>query len=171
MKYSILAGAFAGIVLIGCASHSDPVVYGGPDPENRQPYQTGSNGDDAKNIVSDFNTRGYVKSRGEARRWSNHTHFKFDGEQARIREEDYSKLTKIASLVQADPTLHVGIEGSLDMNGSVARDRVLGERRIDGLRNALIRAGVPAHRIEIGTFGNIQTRHDGQVEVFLSLDR
>jgi hypothetical protein len=40
--------------------------------------------------------------------------------------------------------------------------------RVDAVRVALIDAGIPAARIETGTFGDPQARRDNQVAVLMS---
>jgi outer membrane protein OmpA-like peptidoglycan-associated protein len=57
----------------------------------------------------------------------------------------------------------VGIDGLLDPNNVD-----LSNRRVVAVREALIRAGVPASKIQYGAFGDPQQRLDGKVAVLVS---
>ena len=54
-----------------------------------------------------------------------------------------------------NPSARVAIDGS-------------SERRVGRVRTALLDAGVPAHKIQTGSFGDPQTRRDGRVAVLVS---
>lgn len=71
--------------------------------------------------------------------------------------------------MKQNPPLRVGIDGSMDPRGSNPRDQRLSERRINAIRNALTRAGVPAHKIQAGVFGDPQLVHNRRVEVLISM--
>jgi outer membrane protein OmpA-like peptidoglycan-associated protein len=73
------------------------------------------------------------------------------------------KVSEIVGYMQQNPSLRVGIDGSIP-SGS---DQDLGNRRVSHVREALIKAGVPASQIEIGAFGNPQLARDGRVEVLI----
>jgi outer membrane protein OmpA-like peptidoglycan-associated protein len=57
----------------------------------------------------------------------------------------------------------VGIDGLLDPNNVD-----LSNRCVVAVREALIRAGVPASKIQYGAFGDPQQRLDGKVAVLVS---
>ena len=76
--------------------------------------------------------------------WSAYREFLFDYDRAEIRASDKSKISEIAADVAKNPSLRLGLDGSPDPNGNGLRDRVLTERRVGAVRDALIRAGVPA---------------------------
>jgi outer membrane protein OmpA-like peptidoglycan-associated protein len=48
------------------------------------------------------------------------------------------------------------------------RDQEIGNRRVSTVRDALIQAGVPAHRIQTGAFGDSGRRNDRRVGVLMS---
>jgi outer membrane protein OmpA-like peptidoglycan-associated protein len=48
------------------------------------------------------------------------------------------------------------------------RGQEIGNRRVSTVRDALIQAGVPAHRIQTGAFGDSGRRNDRRVEVLMS---
>lgn len=100
----------------------------------------------------------------------------FDFDTADIRSSELSKISDIAAYVNQNPSVRVGIDGSTDLlRGTNQYNVALSERRIANVRDALIRTGVSADRIEMGRFGaerakcndSIQTcsQREGRVEV------
>jgi outer membrane protein OmpA-like peptidoglycan-associated protein len=79
-----------------------------------------------------------------------------------------SKVSEMANYINQNPSLQLGIDGSVEPTGSEARDQNLSNRRVDTLRNALMRAGVPAYKIQTGAFGDPQLTRDQRVEVLVS---
>ncbi|MGZ3515369.1 MAG: OmpA family protein, partial [Thermodesulfobacteriota bacterium] len=75
-------------------------------------------------------------------------------------------VAEIADYMEQNPSLKVGIDGS-SPRGSDPGALDLAGLRIIAVRNALIKAGVPAFRIEMGTFGDPQLVREGRVEVLL----
>jgi peptidoglycan-associated lipoprotein len=67
-----------------------------------------------------------------------------------------------------NPSVRVAIDGSMDPRGTDPRNQPLSDRRIGAVRDALINAGVPASRIQIGTFGDPSLTRDRRVEVLVS---
>jgi outer membrane protein OmpA-like peptidoglycan-associated protein len=49
-----------------------------------------------------------------------------------------------------NPSLQVGIDGSMDPGGTDPRDQNLSDRRVSTVREALIQAGVRADKIKTG---------------------
>jgi len=62
----------------------------------------------------------------------------------------------------------LSIDGSMDPRGTDPRSQDLTDRRVNTVREALIQAGVPAYRIQTGTFGDEGRRRDRRVEVLIS---
>jgi outer membrane protein OmpA-like peptidoglycan-associated protein len=78
----------------------------------------------------------------------------FDFDTAEIGPSELSKISDIATWVKQNPSVRVGIDGSTDLLRGTNRYNVaLNERRTANVRDALIRTGVPADRIETGRFG------------------
>lgn len=48
-----------------------------------------------------------------------------------------------------NPSLQIGIDGSMDPRGSDPRDQNLSNRRISAVRDALIQAGVPSYTVDM----------------------
>jgi outer membrane protein OmpA-like peptidoglycan-associated protein len=87
--------------------------------------------------------------------WSVYRDYTFASNSDRIAAADSTKAGEIASYAHDNPTYRVGIDG---------RD----EKRVDSVRGALIGAGVPAERIQVGTFGDPAARGDTHVAVLMA---
>jgi outer membrane protein OmpA-like peptidoglycan-associated protein len=105
---------------------------------------------------------------GIVERWTSYQDFNFAYDDARIQNADAGKIASIAAYMQANPSLQLGIDGSMDSRGSDQRNAALADRRVNAVRSSLIDAGVPAHRIKTGAFGDPQTRRDRRVEVLFT---
>jgi outer membrane protein OmpA-like peptidoglycan-associated protein len=96
--------------------------------------------------------------------------FWYDADRAEIHSADAAKIAEIAAYLKQNPSLQVGIDGSMDPNGTDARNQNLADRRVNAIRDALIAAGVPSSKIKTGTYGNTQLRRDRRVEVLIRTD-
>jgi outer membrane protein OmpA-like peptidoglycan-associated protein len=95
-------------------------------------------------------------------RWISYRDFRFDSNQAQLRASETNKLAEIALYMNANPSLKVGIDGSME-----PRNQELTDQRVSAVRDALIKAGVPTTRIQAGTFGDRNLAHDGRVTVLI----
>ena len=78
----------------------------------------------------------------------------FDFDTAELRPSEMSKIAEIAAYVNQNPSVRVGIDGTTDLlRGTNQYNVALSDQRIANVRDALIRTGVPAGRIETGRFG------------------
>jgi outer membrane protein OmpA-like peptidoglycan-associated protein len=68
-------------------------------------------------------------------------------------------VTEIASYMAQNPSLQLGIDGS--------GNQQLAEPRADSVRAALIDAGVPPSKIQMGAFGDPQYTRDRRVAVMI----
>jgi outer membrane protein OmpA-like peptidoglycan-associated protein len=74
-------------------------------------------------------------------------------------------VSEIATYMNNNPSLQLGIDASLDPQNHSKRDQELSNRRVKAIRDALVTAGVPANKITAGAFGDSQLRRDRRVEV------
>jgi outer membrane protein OmpA-like peptidoglycan-associated protein len=95
-------------------------------------------------------------------RWTLYRDFRFDSNQADLRASDTNKVSEIALYMKANPSLKVGIDGSMD-----PRNQDLSDQRVRTVRDALIKAGVATSRIQAGTFGDSKLARDGRVAVLI----
>jgi outer membrane protein OmpA-like peptidoglycan-associated protein len=77
-------------------------------------------------------------------------------------------VNEIAGYMAHNPSLEIGIDGSTNPSGGAPTNQDLNKRRVAAVHNALINAGVPASKIQAGTFGDPQLRRDGRVEVLIT---
>lgn len=105
---------------------------------------------------------------GMVNSWTSFRDFWFDFNRADIQPSDTSKASEIADYMNQNPSLRVGIDGSMDPRGTDPRNQGLSDRRVDAVRDALIQAGVPASKIRTGAFGDARLTRDRRVEVLIS---
>jgi outer membrane protein OmpA-like peptidoglycan-associated protein len=108
---------------------------------------------------------------GVVDRWTSFREFVFDYNRSDMQAADSSKITEIAAYMNQNPSLQVGIDGSMDPRGSDPRDQSLSDRRIGAVRDALIQAGVPSSKIHTGAFGDTRLTRDRRVEVLISTSK
>jgi outer membrane protein OmpA-like peptidoglycan-associated protein len=122
----------------------------------------------ARGEVGPMGTQG---APGVVERWTSFRDVNFDYESDYIKPSEASKFSEIAAYMKGNPSLNIGVDGSMDPRGSDPRNQDLSDRRISAVVNALVEAGVPAHRIETGAFGDSELRQDRRVEVLISTRR
>jgi outer membrane protein OmpA-like peptidoglycan-associated protein len=109
-------------------------------------------------------------------RWTSLRDIMFDYNRAEIRSTEMSKISDIAVYTNQNPSVRLGIDGSTDLlRGTNQYNAALSQQRVGNVREALIRAGVSADRIETGGFGaerakcndtnELCSQRDGRVEV------
>jgi outer membrane protein OmpA-like peptidoglycan-associated protein len=96
-------------------------------------------------------------------RWTSHRVITFDYAQSDLSAPDRSTVSEIAAYMARNPSLQAGIDGYRDPN-----NQNLSGRRVGTVRNALLVAGVPSYKIQVGPFGDQQFSKDRRVEVLLS---
>jgi outer membrane protein OmpA-like peptidoglycan-associated protein len=81
---------------------------------------------------------------------------------------DTTKVNEIATYMKQNPSLEIGIDGSMDPRGTDPRDQNLANRRVKAVHDALVKAGVPANKIKAGAFGDLDLRRDRRVDVLFA---
>jgi outer membrane protein OmpA-like peptidoglycan-associated protein len=99
---------------------------------------------------------------GVINRWTAYRDFRFDSNQTDLQTSQTNKVSEIALYLKANPSLKLGIDGSMQ-----PRNQELSDQRVSSIRNALIDAGVPTSRIQTGAFGDKNLPHDGRVNVLI----
>jgi outer membrane protein OmpA-like peptidoglycan-associated protein len=94
-------------------------------------------------------------------RWSSYRDVWFDHGSASLERNDLLHLTDVANYLRQHPSHRVGIDSGTD------EDAALRQRRVDTVRAALVKAGVPLYKISEGTFGTEQFRRARRVELFV----
>ena len=96
------------------------------------------------------------------KQWTSYRNFRFDPDQADLSVSETNKVSEIALYMNANPSLKIGIDGSME-----PRNESLSDQRVTTVRDALIKAGVPTSRIQTGAFGDTKRPRDGRVVVFI----
>lgn len=104
---------------------------------------------------------------GRVNHWTSYREFWFETDMAEMRFSDTNKIAQIASYMNENPSVQLGIDNSMDSRSSSSSQR-LNNRRVDVIRDALVRAGVPSYRIDTGSFARAQSRRDNMVEVLIT---
>lgn len=83
-----------------------------------------------------------------------------------MQSSETDKVSEIAAYMKQNPSLQIGIDGSMDPSGTDPRNQDLSDRRVSTVRDALIEAGVPSYKIQAGAFDTRLTQ-DRRVEVLV----
>ena len=88
-------------------------------------------------------------------RWSSYRDFTFNVGRHEILKGDRTKAGEVAEYMRHNPTYRIAIDGSE-------------QDRVGVVRDALLTAGVPAHKIQTGQFGDPSLRNVQRVDVLVS---
>jgi outer membrane protein OmpA-like peptidoglycan-associated protein len=86
-------------------------------------------------------------------RWTSFRDILFDFDRTNIRSSETSKVSEVVAYMKQNPSLQVGLDGYADPRSTNPNARAMRDRRVGVVRDALIRAGVPAYKIQTGAFG------------------
>ena len=100
--------------------------------------------------------------------WTSYREVIFLDNRSDILASQKSKISEVAEYLTKNPSLKVGIDSSIDPNGSDARNQLLSDQRGDAVRSALIEAGVPAARIQTGVRGDAKLVRDRRIGILVS---
>jgi outer membrane protein OmpA-like peptidoglycan-associated protein len=99
--------------------------------------------------------------------WTLYRDLQFSYNRSDLQDSEIKKVSEIALYMKANGSLKVGLDGSMDPRGSDPRNQDLSDRRVTAIRDALIDAGVPATRIQMGAFGDSRLTRDRRVAVLI----
>lgn len=99
--------------------------------------------------------------------WVPYRSFRFDDGRADIRAVDQRQIADVAAYLAQNPALRLGIDDSIVPGVTDVSELRLGRRRVAVIRDALLQAGTPAYRIEMGAFADPRRRRNQQVELLL----
>jgi outer membrane protein OmpA-like peptidoglycan-associated protein len=102
--------------------------------------------------------------------WTFYRDFRFDYNQGDIQASHSRKISEIARYLKKNPSLKIAIDGSMDPRGKDPRNQDLCDRRVNAIREALVKAGVPENKIQVGAFGKPQLAQDRRVAVLVRTD-
>ena len=78
----------------------------------------------------------------------------FDTDSAVIRAESKAVLDRIVTLLKADGSLKITVEGHTDNTGSLARNKALSQERADAVKAYLVKGGVDGARLRSVGYGS-----------------
>jgi outer membrane protein OmpA-like peptidoglycan-associated protein len=99
--------------------------------------------------------------------WTLYRDFRFDYNRSDLRDSEMKKISEIALYMKSNPSLAIGLDGSMDPQGTDPRSQDLSNHRVSAIRDALIQAGVPESRIQLGAFGDKTLVQDRRVPALL----
>jgi len=103
---------------------------------------------------------------GNVALWTTWCDFGFDGREAGLPVSEEEIISEIAIYLVQNPSLEIGIDGSMK-TGSSQTARDLSDRRAISVRNALLQAGVPAYKIRMGAFSNPDRRQEDAIQLLM----
>ncbi len=95
------------------------------------------------NILKDLDTKGFVDIYG----------IYFDVAKYKVKPESYPVIDQIFTYMNENPTLRIMIEGHTDNTGSDAKNQTLSEQRANAIKEALVKKGIDASRLETIGYG------------------
>jgi outer membrane protein OmpA-like peptidoglycan-associated protein len=99
--------------------------------------------------------------------WTLFRDLQFDYNRSELQASEKKKVSEIAQYLKSNPSLKIAIDGSMDPSGSDPRNQELSDQRVNGIRDALINAGVPDSKIQLGAFGDTRLTRDRRVAVLV----
>jgi outer membrane protein OmpA-like peptidoglycan-associated protein len=142
-KYSIVAFVIVPFALLAlaCTGPTGPRGETGPAGMTGAQGPMGMTGSDGVN----------ASPRSSASGWTSLRDILFDSGSAEIRPSEASKISEVSAYAEQNPSIRVGIAGSTDrVRGTDRADVDLSQQRVASVRDALIRSGISADRIETG---------------------
>ena len=106
-----------------------------------------------------------------AKQWSTFRDFLFDFDKSAIRSNETNHVSDIAAYMKQNPAARVGIDGHTDPRGTDPYNQGLSERRVNTIRDALVKAGVSSGKIHTGAFGESQPKCNESTETCWQRDR
>lgn len=103
--------------------------------------------------------------------WAKFNNILFDFDKSDIRANETSKVAAIATYLNQNPSAKVGIDGYADPRGTDPYNQALSERRVNAIQAALVKAGVPSHKIQTGAFGEKRLKCGEKTEECWQRDR
>jgi outer membrane protein OmpA-like peptidoglycan-associated protein len=92
-------------------------------------------------------------------RWSSYRDFWFDYDSSSLHRVDLDNVADVANYLRQHPAYRLAIDN--------AEADALRRQRVATVRAALISAGVPGYKIQVGVFGDERFKRERRVEVLV----
>jgi outer membrane protein OmpA-like peptidoglycan-associated protein len=99
---------------------------------------------------------------GIVARWTSYRVINFAYNSSDLSSSDQRTIADAATYLAKNPSLQVGLDGYRD-----PRNPYMSNRRIGAVRDALIAAGVPYDKVQVGAFGDPEASREQRVEMLL----
>lgn len=130
------------------------------------PQQISGPGDPSASLVD---ASRLSRNASDAVRWTAYRTFTFDTANVEVSASDMPKVYEIVEHLRQNPSLDVGIDGTLGAQAVNDDDRILGNQRAAAVRRALMDAGagIASYKIFSGAFSDPDRRRVGQVQILV----
>jgi peptidoglycan-associated lipoprotein len=88
----------------------------------------------------------------------------FDFDQSAIKSGERSKLVDAVKYLKDNPTKKLLLQGHCDWRGTDEYNLSLGDRRAQGVKNYLVKAGIEADRLETLSKGSLEASKNGTAD-------
>ena len=193
MRRALLLAAIAVFAAACAIPHQDHVGYDRPDLVGPTDYAGAADPRGAQSPTGPAGEPGYASERrtgelgparlkgwsyagttglvadgpaGTVALWTTWCDFGFDRSEAGLPASEMEIISSIAAYLMQNPSLEVGIDGSMN-SGASRSARDLSDRRAVSVRDALLQAGVPAYKIRVGAFSNPDRRQEDEIQVLM----
>ena len=95
----------------------------------------------------------------------------FDYDSDQLTAETEERLQMKASILRANPTMQLRVEGHADERGSTEYNLALGQRRAESVRTFLAGYGIQANRLGTISYGKERPAVEGSTETAWSRNR
>lgn len=95
----------------------------------------------------------------------------FDTDKATLRPESKNELDRLTQLMKENPTLRIELSGHTDSKGSDSYNQDLSQRRAKAVVEYLVKAGIPASRLESAGYGESKPIATNETEEGRQLNR
>jgi len=109
--------------------------------------------------------------------WVTFADILFDFDRWNVRDSERGQITKVANFLKLNPWFRSGIDGHADPRGTDQYNLALSQKRVNAVRDALLKDGIPIERIYIGYTGKKRRKcpettedcyqKDRRVEIFV----
>ena len=174
------AGALSILVAVACTGPAGPAGPTGMTGMTGAQGSTGMTGvQGSTGMTGVQGPAGIAGAQGAppSSRWTLVKEFMFDFDRSDIRNSESRKPAEVAAYMSQNPSVRLGLAGYTNRQSTDQYNLPLSQRRVATVRDALIQAGVPADRIETGTFGTDRfmcnssteqcSQREGRVEVLV----
>jgi len=153
----------------GPAGPQGPAGPAGPPGVAGPPGPAGAQG--SAGMQGAAGVAGAERPAAEASRWTKFNDILFDFDKSDIRANETSKVAAVAAYLKQNPSAQVAIDGHADPRGTDPYNQALSQRRVNAIRDALVKAGVPGDKIQAGAFGEERLKCSQSTEPCWQLDR